>query len=137
MSRNVYDKGREKFLDGKISWTTDTIKAVLVSDAYTLDLEEDEFLADIPAPARIAITAALTSKTITAGVAGAADTVWPDVTNANQGVGVVTFKDTGDPATSPLIHHTSDSSAGLPVIPNGGDINCKWDTDPDVLIFKL
>jgi hypothetical protein len=31
MANALYDKGREKFLTGSISWTTDTIKLVFVT----------------------------------------------------------------------------------------------------------
>ena len=38
------------------------------------------------------------------------------------------YRDTGSPATSPLIVHVDSAQAGLPVYPNGGDVVCVVDT---------
>jgi hypothetical protein len=35
VASSLYDKGREAFLDGTISWTGATIKAALVTSSYT------------------------------------------------------------------------------------------------------
>lgn len=137
MTNFVYDKAREKFLTGALSWTGDTIKAVLVPAAYTPNAGTHEFLTSIPSGQRISTTAALTGKTATAGVADAADTVFTAVSNASQGTAVVLFKDTGTEGTSPLIAYIDQDTAGLPVIPNGGDINLIWGNVAEVRIFKL
>lgn len=136
MAGALYDKAREKFLSGALSWSNDTIKAVLVPAAYVPNLATHEFLSSIPAGQRLATTAALTGKTVTAGVADANDTVWPAVTNASQGAAIVFIKDTGTDTTSPLILYVDQASAGLPVIPNGGDINLIFDSGAN-RIFKL
>jgi hypothetical protein len=135
MTNSLYDKGREKFLTGAISWTSDTIKAVLVDGAdYTPDLGVHEFLSSIPVAARVAITAALSSKTATGGVADAADTVFTAVSGDASEL-VVLFKDTGDAATSPLIA-LIDNAGALTVTPNGNDVNVVWDNGANK-IFKL
>lgn len=131
----VYDKGREKFLRGEISWNNDTIKAVLVDTAaYTPNPATNEFLDSIPVGDRIATSVALTGKTTTAGVADAADAVWPSVTG-DPSEALVLIKDTGSAATSPLIAFI-DTATGLPVTPNGGDISVTWDNGSNK-IFKL
>jgi hypothetical protein len=67
MASGLYSKGREQFLTGAISWTDDTIKAVLIDTAvYTVDLAADEFLSDIDDDAKLS-TATLASKTASAG----------------------------------------------------------------------
>ncbi|WP_409428372.1 hypothetical protein [Mycobacterium sp. SMC-11] len=135
MTSFVYDKAREKFLNGGINWTTDTIKAVLVTAAYSQDAATHEFLSSITSGNRLSVSAELTSKTSTAGVADAADAVFAAV-SGSQGVAVVLYKDTGTDTTSPLIAYIDQATAGLPVTPNGGDINCVWDNGANK-IFKL
>jgi hypothetical protein len=136
MASGLYDKGRQKFLEGGIAILTDTIKAVLVDVAdYTVNLATHEFLSDIPLAGRVAISPALGTKTSTAGVFNAASTTWPAVTG-DQSEAVVFFKDTGVVGTSPLIAYVDSASSGLPVTPNGGDITLNFDTGANK-IFKL
>ena len=136
MANALYDKGREKFLTGAISWSADTIKAVLVDAAdYTVNLSTHEFLSDVPSGARVATLASgLASKTTTAGVADAADITFTSVTG-DPSEALVLYKDTGSAATSPLIAYI-DTATGLPVTPNGGDISVTWDNGSNK-IFKL
>ncbi len=136
MTSFVYDKAREKFLNGGINWSSDTIKAVLVPAAYAQNAASHEFLSSITSGNRLATSAALTSKSSNAGVADAADTVFTAVTSASQGVAVVLYKDTGTDTASPLIAYIDQATAGLPVTPNGGDINVIWDNGANK-IFKL
>lgn len=131
----LYGKGREGFLGGDIDWDADVIKVVAVDVAdYTVDINVHEFLADIPAVARVSTSDALTAKTKALGVAGAANSVFPAVTG-DPFEAVVVFQDTGDAATSRLIAYI-DEATGLPMAPNGGDINMNFDTGPNK-IFKL
>jgi hypothetical protein len=135
MANALYDKGREGFLDGSIDWDTDTIKAVLVDSAdYTRDLTNHDNLDDIPSGARVATSSALTSKTVTAGVADAADVTFSSVTG-DQFEYVILYKDTGVESTSRLIA-CIDTATGLPCTPNGGDITVQWDSGANK-IFKL
>ncbi|AEA27931.1 hypothetical protein Psed_5804 [Pseudonocardia dioxanivorans CB1190] len=135
MANALYNKGREKFLRGEISWNTDTIKAVLVDAAdYTVSLTTHEFLSDIPTGGRVATTAALTSKTTTDGVADAADPTFAGA-SGDQSEYIVLYKDTGSAATSPLIG-LIDTATGLPVLPNTGDIAVVFDNGANK-IFKL
>lgn len=135
MSNALYDKGREKFLNADIDWAADNIKAVLVdAGQYTINLATHEFLSDIPSGARIATSANLTGKTSTAGVADADDVVFTAVSGVQSEL-VVLYKDTGSAATSALIC-AIDTATGLPVTPNGGNINVVWDNGANK-IFKL
>ena len=55
MANALYDAGREAFLDGTISWSSDNIKVVLVDAAdYTVNLATHTALSDIPAAGRVA-----------------------------------------------------------------------------------
>lgn len=135
MSNGIFGSGREGFLGGDIDWDADTIKAVAVDTAlYTVAIDTDQFLSDIAAGARIATSAALSSKTKTLGVANAANVVYSAVSGASIEA-IVIYQDTGVEATSRLIAYI-DTATGLPVTPNGGDINLNWDTGVDK-IFKL
>ncbi|AMT72095.1 hypothetical protein [Mycobacteroides immunogenum] len=135
MANALYDKGREAFATGAVNWTGDTIKVALVdTGAYTPNLATHQFLSDIAAGARIATSAALTGKTATAGVCNAANVNFSAVSGASVEA-LVIYKDTGTAGTSPLIAYI-DTATGLPVSPNGGDINIAWDTGTN-RIFKL
>jgi hypothetical protein len=135
MANALYDKGREKFLTGAISWSSDNIKVVLVDAAdYTVNLSTHEFLSDVASGGRVATSGNLASKTTTAGVADAADVTFTAVTG-DQSEALVIYKDTGSAATSPLIAYI-DTATGLPVTPNGADITVTWDNGSNK-IFKL
>jgi len=135
MANALYDKGREGFLDGSIDWDTDDIRCILVDAAdYTVDLATHDNLDDIPAPARVAVSGALTGKTVAAGVADADDVTFASVTG-DPCEAIVIYKHTGVESTSRLIAYI-DSATGLPVTPNGGDITTQWDNGADK-IFKL
>lgn len=135
MANALYDKGRESFLRGEISWNSDDIKVVLCDLAdYTQDLANDQFLSDIPVAARVATTPNLTAKTTTDGVADAADATFSLVTG-DQSEAIVIYQDTGVEATSRLIAFI-DTATGLPVTPNGGDITVQFDNGSNK-IFKL
>ncbi len=135
MANALYDKGRQKFLEGSISWSDDDIKVVLVDAAeYTVNISTHEFLSDVASGGRVATSGNLASKTTTAGVADAADVTFTAVTG-DQSEALVIYKDTGDAATSPLIAYI-DTATGLPVTPNSGDITIVWDSGSSK-IFKL
>lgn len=135
MANALYDGGREGFLDGSVDWDTDTIKAVLIDVAdYTVNLATHLNLSDVPAIARVGTPQTLGTKTKTAGVAGAANLAFPSVTG-DQSEAIIIWKDTGVESTSRLIAYI-DTATGLPVTPNGGNINVNWDTGANK-IFKL
>lgn len=135
MANALYAKGRQGFLEGLIDWDTDNIKAVLVdTGAYTVDLATHDNLDDIAAGARIATSANLGSKTVTDGVADAADVVFTAVSGASVEA-IVIYKDTGTASTSRLIAWI-DTATGLPITPNGSDITITWDNGTN-RIFKV
>lgn len=134
MANALYDYGREQFATAGINWVTDTVKVTLVDTAlYTASLSTHQFISSVPAGSRIA-TGTLTSKTATAGVCDAADLTFPTVSGASIEA-VVIWKDTGTEATSAVIAYL-DTSTGLPLTPNGGDITIQWDSGTS-RIFKL
>lgn len=135
MANALFDKARQRFLEGQFNWNTDTIKAVLVdTGTYTVNLSAHEFLSDIGSGARITVSGAFTGKTTTGGAADANDVTFTSVTGASIEA-IVLYKDTGTDATSPLIAFI-DTATGLPITPNGGDIIVTWDNGANK-IFKL
>ena len=65
MANALFDKARQRFLEGQFNWNTDTIKAVLVdTGTYTVNLSAHEFLSDIGTGARISTSGAFTGKGI-------------------------------------------------------------------------
>lgn len=134
MSSALYDNGRQGFLDGSIDWDTDTIKIVLVKSTYTVNLATHANLSDVPSGDRVATSGALTSKTVTAGVADAADVTFTALSGAAVSF-IVVYKDTGTESTSRLIAYI-DTGTGLPFTPSGGDVTIQWDNGASK-IFKL
>jgi hypothetical protein len=127
----LYDKGREGFLDGSIDWDTDTIKCILLSAGYVANLATHQFLSDVAAGSRVGTGQTLGSKTVTAGVADAADVTFTAVSGAAV-TAILLWKDTGTEATSRLVAYVD----GVGVTPNGGNITVTWDNGANK-IFKL
>jgi len=129
----LFDPGREGFLDGSIDWDTDDIRAMLVLNSYTFDAA-DKFVADLGAVDN-GRSAALASKTVTNGVADAADTSLTATAATSSGK-LVIFKHTGSDATARLIAYI-DTATGLPFTPAAGqNIPITWDNGANK-IFKL
>ena len=145
MANALYDFGRQGFLEGSNDRDTHTIKVFLVDAAtYTPNLATDQFLSSVPAGARKgnsggqtrADAPTLGTKTVTAGVADAADVVVTAVPAGAALEYILIFRDDGvADASSPLIA-LIDTATGLPVTPNGGDITIVWDAGAN-RIFKL
>lgn len=134
MANALFDKARQRFLEGQFNWMTNNIKAVLVSNGYTENLSGHEFLSDISGSARIATSGSFTGKETTGGAANANNVTFSSVSGAAIEA-IVIYQDTGSDATSPLIAWI-DTATGLPITPNGGDIIVTWDDGPNK-IFKL
>ena len=123
---------------GALNAAGTVIKATLVdTGAYTFNAAHT-VIGDIPTGARIA-TGTLANKTWTGAVFDADDLTYTAVP-AGTGTGtaaeaLVLWVDTGTPATSFLIAYF-DTVTGLPVTPNGGNIQIVWDSGSNK-IFKL
>ena len=136
MSNAMYDKGREAFGNGAINWVADTIKAVLIDlAAYTPNLATDQFLSVVPGGALIGAAVTLASKTNVAGVCGAADISFTGLSSAPTIEALLIYKDTGSPASSPLIA-LIDTATGLPVAAGATQVDVHWATGANK-IFKL
>jgi hypothetical protein len=135
MANVLYDRGREGFLDGSIDWDTDDIRVLLVRSTYTFSAAHD-FLDDITTGNENGRSAALGSKTVTSGVADAADTT---ITAAAAVAcnALVIFKHTGSDATARLIAYIDTPASGLPFTPSASQVvPITWDNGAN-RIFKL
>ena len=106
--------------------TADSIRAVLIDLAdYTFSSAHD-FLDDIPGAARVAVSGGLTSPTFTNGVFDTADFSFTSVTG-DQSEAIELYNHDGNGAGADsarqLIIFYDTSMTGMPVTPNGGNIN--------------
>jgi hypothetical protein len=134
MANALYAKGKEKILSGSINFSSDTIKAALLSSSYTANLSTDEFWSGISGNV-LNTPQTLGSKSVTAGVFDAADVTFTAVTSGSTAKAIVIYKDTGTASTSPLIAYI-DTITGFPLATNGGDITVTWDNG-SYKIFSL
>jgi hypothetical protein len=135
MSNTMYPKGKEKLLTGGVfAVLTDTLKVVPLSSAYAPNLATDEFYDDISAFA-LAAPATLTGKSVTNGVFDADDKTFTAIPSGDTATYAAIFKDTADPATSPLLY-IADTITGFPFPTNGGNLQIIWDNGANK-IFAL
>ena len=137
MANKLFPKGRQGFLGGDIAFDTDSIVLVALDNTYVYDAAHD-FLNDVGVGARIATSAALTTKTIVDGVADADDVTFVAVPLGDTITQLVLYQSTGVEATSRLIAHFDTKGDGTPisVVTNGGDVVVTWSNGAD-RIFKL
>lgn len=131
MANALFDIYKEAMLGGGnqggtlINLTSDTIKVKLVDTGqYDPVVATDEDEADLSPDPTIGTDQTLGTITVTNGTFDAADATFTSVTG-NSVEELLIFKDTGTPATSPLLV-SFDTATGLPVTPNGGDIVIQW-----------
>lgn len=113
-----------------VAWLTDTIKAAILSSAYTFSSAHD-FFNDLTG---VLGSGTLASKSCTNGVLDAADTVVAGVL-ASAAHSVWIYKDTGNAATSQLIAFF-DTGIGFDQTPTGAT-TIIWPDDANFKIFPL
>ncbi|MBO0676773.1 hypothetical protein JRC04_04775 [Mycolicibacterium sp. S2-37] len=114
---------------------TDSIRGVIVDlDDYTPNSATHQYLSDIPIGARVATSSPFTAKSVTDGVADAADLTITGVTG-DVSEALVVYQDTGVATTSRLICFL-DSAAGFPIYPNGGNVVVVFSSAPE-RIFRF
>lgn len=133
MANTLFPKGKQKFLTAAINLSTDTIKAILVTDGYTYSTAH-EFLSDLGANT-VGTAQTLTNKTVTDGVFDADDITFATLAPGSTLKAVILYKDTGVAGTSALIDYI-DTVTGLPMATNGGDVQIQWENS-GYRIFSL
>jgi len=124
MANAIYPKAKQKFLDALIDMPTDTIKIALIDTGVYTYNSADEFWSSASA-AEIGTSQTLATKTITDGVFDADNVTFTSVTGASVEA-LIIYKDTGSAATSPLIMYIDVAASGLPVTPNGNNIDVQF-----------
>jgi hypothetical protein len=101
----------------------DTIKISLVDSAdYTVNLSTDNAYDDVDVGSAVVSEATLAGKTISGGAFDSTtDQTFSSVTGDVSEL-IVMWKDTGTPSTSTLVAYYDTFSSGMPVTPNGGNI---------------
>jgi len=135
MANALYDKFKEDALGAGNDLTGVNVKVILVDLADYSFSAAHEDLADVPAAARVATSANLTTKSVTGGVFDADDITFSAVTG-DQSEALILYIDTGVESTSRLIAFLDSGITGMPVTPNGGDITVTWDAGANK-IFAL
>ena len=133
MANSMYTKGREHILLGDVAWLSADIKVVSVDETDDVPtLATDEFLdPDILAGAREFTSGNFASKTSTLGTADAAD-LSPAFSSAtgDQFESITIYVDSGVATTSELLVNI-DTATGLPLTPDGGNIDITWSSAAD------
>jgi hypothetical protein len=136
MANAIYPKYKEAILQSAANsdMSTGTVRAALVDlGTYTYSAAH-EFYSSVSA-AVVGTPQTLANKTFVNGVFDADDVAFTAVTG-NSAEALVLFLDTGVAGTSRLILFQDTGVTGLPVTPNGGDINVVWDNGAN-RIFAL
>lgn len=127
MANAMFAAGKKSILDADIDLLVDAIRfdlvdeGVAVPDPATHDFRDD-YVTGVGST-----TADLGSKTTTAGVFDAADTLFPSVPNGTSYESIVLFKNTGVDSTSNAITYL-DTQTGLPITGNGNDVDYLLDS---------
>ncbi|MEM6437585.1 MAG: hypothetical protein AAF773_27575 [Cyanobacteria bacterium P01_D01_bin.115] len=128
MVSQAYAKLATEIGQGNLSWTSDTIKILLVTDAYTYD-ENHDFVNDVSgSEATGATRQTLASPVFTPDTANdrvvydAADATFLAVTSAQTISGAVVYKEVTDDTDSPLIAFLD----GTDLAANGSDIQVQF-----------
>lgn len=124
MANALYPKWKESLLQLTAdNGLNGTVKVALVDTGTYTYSAAHQFLSSLSGVVGTAQT--LGTKTYTNGVFDAADVTFTAVTGATVEA-LVIYIDTGSSATSPLVAYIDTGVTGLPVTPNGGDINTAW-----------
>ena len=124
MASVIYPKFKEVLWAGGANLSSGVVRAVLIdTGAYTYNAAHNAY--DDLSGVVGSESGAFASKTFTNGVFDAADITFTAVTG-NTVEAIVVFLDTGTPANDLLICYIDSASSGLPVTPNGGDVNVVW-----------
>jgi hypothetical protein len=125
MANAIYPKFKEALLDAlaDVDLNDGTVKVALVdTDTYTYSAAHD-FLDDLSGVVGTAQT--IGNTTVTGGVFDGDNVTFTAVSGAEVEA-LVIYIDTGNSSTSRLVAYIDTGQTGLPVTPNGGDIQVQW-----------
>lgn len=123
MANALYPLFKQALLNKEHDLNTDDIRALLVDAADYSYNSAHNFLDDVASGGIVAASSTLGSPTIAVGLFDTADFSWTAVTG-DQAEQVILYNHTGgSDAARGLIAFYDTGITGMPVTPNGGDIN--------------
>jgi hypothetical protein len=134
MANAIYPKYKEALLSGanNISLVAETVKVSLIDNAEIAYDANTEFYSEFNANGVVA-TATITNTTVTNGLFDGDDITFSSVTG-DESEAIMIWIDTGDVNTSRIVAYLDTGISGLPVTPNGSDIDIEWNVNG---IFQL
>jgi hypothetical protein len=124
MANALYDTFKNGLGLAQFNMDTDVFKATLIDSAdYTYSAAHDFYgggSADVPAGAKVAVSGDISGTWSSAGVFDSADFTWTAVTG-DQSEAIILWDDTI--TDDRLVAFYDTGMTGMPVTPNGGDIN--------------
>jgi hypothetical protein len=137
MANAIYNKYKEALLGGESDIALDDgnlIVALLNTDNETYS-STDQFYGDLTLPANTIIASAnLANVSVTNGVLDADDVDFGPITEQTSVEALLFYIDTGNTATSRLVAYMDTNVTGLPITPDGSNVEITWDTSG---IFQL
>ena len=129
MANTLYDNARKMMLEGDLDWANDTIKVQLVkSGEYSFDATHVS-MDDMAGPAKVGDAETMNTSVTGNGAADADNVTFPQVASGHQISALVIYKDLGtNNEVDKLLLVWIDTSTGLPITSNGGDIIVTWDS---------
>ena len=127
MANKLYPKTKKQFLQASIDLAAVNVRAILIdTGAYTYD-DAHDFLDDITSGARIAVSGNLTNKAF--GDDGSFDSDDPTFTAVSGASieAILLYVHTGTDSTSRLIMYQDTGVTGLPLTPDGSDVQITVD----------
>jgi hypothetical protein len=121
LANALYPKFKQALLNKEHDMDTDAMQAALIdTGAYTYAGSHVSYTTDVPSGAKIAVSPNLASPTIVDGVFDTADFTWAAATGATSEA-IIIFNNTH--ASKGMAAFYDTGMAGMPVTPNGANIN--------------
>jgi hypothetical protein len=140
MANFIYDKARQKFLNGEISWASDTIKVALVNSGYISNQNSHTSLNDIKnssgVSSIIGISNQLNGKTSIDGVASANSITLEGIESGHSIKSLIIFRENQNQTTDLIAFIDTASGIDGGLMTTGNNITISWSSDSNK-IFKL
>ena len=128
----MYLPALDSFLTGQINMATADLRWILTDTGFYTFSSAHQFLSSVPLAARASVSAQVTGVTVSGGVLDHADFAYTSALAGPACEAMILYSHTGSDASARLICYV-DTIPGLPVTPNGTNINVTVST----FIFQL
>lgn len=134
MANAIYPKYKEALLSAanNVSLVDGTVKVSLIDNEEIVYNSSIEFYSELNETGVIA-TATVANTSVTNGLFNGDDVTFTTVTG-DQSEAILFWIDTGDANTSRVVAYLDTGISGLPITPNGSDIDIQWNVSG---IFQL